>query len=203
MNIIELLKDKSLKGIERRQAVVNMIVAGELSVDYMAAIASTIGEKQVATVLEAIEEVSNKQLRPLEAAWLQWAEQYLSSENNSCRREASRIVGNMAAQYPDLLDYAIEHLMRNTSDEGTVIRWAAAYALSRIVILDRYAKSDLYNRLITVCDREEDNGVKNQYLKAIKKARTFLPKISEACAMLKGAPPSTQTWAMPSATITI
>ena len=110
MNIIELLKDKSLKGIERRQAVVNMIVAGELS------------------------------------------------------------VGNMAAQYPDLLDYAIEPLMRNTSDEGTVIRWAAAYALSRIVILDRYAKSDLYNRLVTVCDREEDNGVKNQYLKALKKA---------------------------------
>ena len=92
MNIIELLKDKSLKGIERRQAVVNMIVAGELSVDDMAAIASTIGEKQVATVLEAVEEVSNKQLRPLEAAWLQWAGQYLSSENNSCRREASRIV---------------------------------------------------------------------------------------------------------------
>ena len=68
------------------------------------------------------------------------------------------------------LDYAIEPLMRNTSDEGTVIRWAAAYALSRIVILDRYAKSDLYNRLVTVCDREEDNGVKNQYLKALKKA---------------------------------
>ena len=76
----------------------------------------------------------------------------------------------MAAQYPDLLDEAIECLMKNTSDEGTVIRWAAAYALSRIVILDRYAKSDLYDRLLAVCDREEDNGVKNQYLKALKKA---------------------------------
>ena len=170
MNIIELLKDKSFKGTERRQAVVNMIVSGELTVNEVAAIATNIGEKQIATILEAVEEVSNKQMHPLEAAWLQWAGQYLSSENNSCRREASRIVGNMAAQYPDLLDYAIEPLMRNTSDEGTVIRWAAAYALSRIVILDRYAKSDLYNRLVTVCDREEDNGVKNQYIKALKKA---------------------------------
>ena len=167
---IELLKDKSLKGTERRKAVVNMIVAGELTVNEVAAIATTIGEKQIATVLEAVEEVSNKHLCPLEAAWLKWAEPYISSENNSCRREASRIVGNMAAQYPDLLDNAIERLMKNTSDEGTVIRWAAAYALSRIVILDRYAKSDLYDRLVAVCDREEDNGVKNQYLKALKKA---------------------------------
>ena len=170
MNIIELLKDKSLKGTERRQAVVNMIVAGELTVTEVAAISAISGEKNVSTVLEAVEEVSNKHLCPLESAWLQWAESYISSENNSCRREASRIVGNMAAQYPDLLDDAIERLMKNTSDEGTVIRWAAAYALSRIIVLDRYAKSDLYDRLVAVCDREEDNGVKNQYLKALKKA---------------------------------
>ena len=170
MSIIELLKDKSFKGTERRQAVVNMIVAGELTVNEVAAIATTIGEKQIATVLEAVEEVSNKHLCPLEAAWLQWAEPYISSENNSCRREASRIVGNMAAQYPDLLDDAIERLMKNTSEEGTVIRWAAAYALSRIVVLDRYAKSDLYDRLVAVCEREEENGVKNQYLKALRKA---------------------------------
>ena len=170
MSVVELLKYKSLKGTERRQAVVNMIVAGELTVNEVAAIATTIGEKQIATILEAVEEVSNKRLCPLEAAWLQWAEPYISSENNSCRREASRIVGDMAAQYPDLLDDAIERLTKNTSDEGTVIRWAAAYALSRIVVLDRYAKSDLYDRLVAVCDREEENGVKNQYLKALKKA---------------------------------
>ena len=42
MHIIELLKDKSLKGIERGQAVVNMIVAGELSVDDMAAMGRAI-----------------------------------------------------------------------------------------------------------------------------------------------------------------
>ena len=170
MTIVELLKDKSLKGVERRQAVVNMIVAGKLTVNEVTALADAIGEKQVATVLEAVEEVSNKRLRSLEAAWLQWAEPYISSKNNSCRREASRIVGNMAAQYPDLLDEAIERLMKNTKDEGTVIRWAAAYALSRIVVLDRYAKSDLYDRLVAICDREEDNGVKNQYIKALNKA---------------------------------
>ena len=170
MNIIELLKDKSFKGTERRKAVMNMIVAGELTVNEVAAISAIVGEKNVATVLEAVEEVSNKRLCHLESAWLQWAEHYISSENNSCSREASRIMGNMAAQYPDLLDDAIERLMQNTSGEGTVIRWAAAYALSRIVVLDRYAKSDLYDRLVAVCDREEENGVKSQYLKVLKKA---------------------------------
>ena len=170
MNIVELLKDKSLKGVERRQVVVNMIVAGELTVNEMASLAEAIGEKYVATVLEAVEEVTGKRLHSLEAAWLQWAVPYISSENSSCRREASRIVGNMAAHYPDLLNEAIERLIKNTSDEGTVIRWAAAYALTRIVVLDRYAKSDLYDRLVAICDCEEDNGVKNQYLKTLNKA---------------------------------
>ena len=123
MNIVELLKDKSFKGTERRQAVVNMIVAGELTVNEVAAIATTIGEKQIATVLEAVEEVSNKRLCPLESAWLKWAEPYISSENNSCRREASRIVGNMAAQYPDLLDDAIERLMKIGIRCGNPTKW--------------------------------------------------------------------------------
>ena len=71
MSIIELLDDKSIKGTERRQAVVNMIVAGKLTVNEVAAISTTVGKKQVATVLEAVEEVSNKRLYPLEASWLQ------------------------------------------------------------------------------------------------------------------------------------
>ena len=170
MSVAELLKDKSLKGTERRQVLENMIVAGKLTVTEVCALDSVVNEKQMATVLEAVEEVSNKQLCQLEAGWLQWAEAYILSENNSCRREASRIVGNMAAQYPDLLNDAINNLMKNTSHEGTVIRWSAAYALSRIIVIDSYAKSDLYDRLVDICDSEEENGVKNQYIKALKKA---------------------------------
>ena len=75
-------------------------------------------EKQIASILEAIEEISNKGLSQLSSRYLLFAIPYIKSENNNCRREASRIVGNMAAQYPDMIEEAIcEHL--NISDGET------------------------------------------------------------------------------------
>lgn len=123
-------------------------------------------EKQIASILEAIEEISNKGLSQLSSRYLL----YIKSENNNCRREASRIVGNMAAQYPDLIEEAINPLLDNSSNEGTVIRRAAAYALSRIITTDRYAQSELYDKLTDISNKEEDNAIRNQYLKALKKA---------------------------------
>ena len=127
-------------------------------------------EKQIASILEAIEEISNKGLSQLSSHYLLFAIPYIKSENNNCRREASRIVGNMAAQYPDMIEEAISPLLDNSSNEGTVIRWAAAYALSRIITTDRYVQSELYDKLTDISNKEEDNAIRNQYLKALKKA---------------------------------
>ena len=120
--------------------------------------------------MEAIEEISNKGLAQLSSRYLLFAIPYIKSENNNCRREASRIVGNMTAQYPDMIEEAISPLLDNSSNEGTVIRRAAAYALSRIITTDRYAQSELYDKLTDISNKEEDNAIRNQYLKALKKA---------------------------------
>lgn len=69
-----------------------------------------------------------------------------------------------------MVEEAISPLLDNTNDEGTVIRWAAAYALSRILTIERYAQSELYDILSDISNREEDNAINNQYLKALKKA---------------------------------
>ena len=127
-------------------------------------------EKQIASILEAIEEISNKGLAQLSSRYLLFAIPYITSENNNCRREASRSVGNMAAQYPDMIEEAISPLLDNSPNGGTVIRRAAAYALSRIITTDRYAQSELYDKLTDISNKEEDNAIRNQYLKALKKA---------------------------------
>lgn len=69
-----------------------------------------------------------------------------------------------------MIEEAISPLLDNSSNEGTVIRWAAAYALSRIITTDRYAQSELYDKLTDISNKEEDNAIRNQYLKALKKA---------------------------------
>ena len=46
MNIIDLLNDKSLKGTERRQVVINMIVANKLTINEVASLADSINENR-------------------------------------------------------------------------------------------------------------------------------------------------------------
>lgn len=42
--------------------------------------------------------------------------------------------------------------------------------LSRIIVIPQYAKSILFEQISDLCAREEENGVKSQYIKALKKA---------------------------------
>lgn len=81
------------------------------------------------------------------------------------------MIGNIAMLYPKDLEKSIESLINNTNDKGTVVRWSAAYALSRIVILPEYANSKLYNQMVEICEKEEKNSIKNIYLKAFQKLK--------------------------------
>lgn len=164
------LRDKSLKGVARRQAVIEMMLRGEAPLALLQDMMPQLGDKESATVLEALEEISNKKLMPLEAGHLPMVIPYIASANNSCRREASRIVGNLAATFPNEIGNAIPLLMANTANESTVVRWSAAYALSHIIVLPPYAQSGLYDELQQLATTENEHGVKSQYDKALKKA---------------------------------
>lgn len=169
MNLVEILTDKSIKKMAARGLIVEGILDGSFGLAAIRQAAEVLKANKVATILEAIEEISNKAMMPLEEGFLEFAKAYVKSENNSCKREASRIVGNLAAQYPQALDDVIPALLENTHDEGTVVRWGSAYALSRIILLDAYSETALCDQVKAICEAEKENGVKNQYVKALKK----------------------------------
>lgn len=169
MDLVEILTDKSIKKMAARGLIVEGILDGSFGLAAIRQAAEVLKANKVATILEAIEEISNKAMMPLEEGFLEFAKAYVKSENNSCKREASRIVGNLAAQYPQALDDVIPALLENTHDEGTVVRWGSAYALSRIILLDAYSETALCDQVKAICEAEEENGVKNQYVKALKK----------------------------------
>ncbi len=79
----------------------------------------------------------------------------------------------MAHLYPDELGVAIEALLKNTSVSGTVVRWGSAYALARIIVLERYRNSDLVNTVRDIYEAEQENGVRNQYAKALKRIKAI------------------------------
>lgn len=170
MGIEEILRDVTAKRLEKREALRAAILRGETGAEELAAACAALPGKEASLVLEAIEAASRGAGFVPEEGYLSLAAGYLYAPDNACKREASRIVGNLAHVYPDRLDAPIAALLENAREEGTVIRWASAYALSRIILLPQYAKGPLFHRIKGLCEAETENGVKNQYAKALKRA---------------------------------
>jgi hypothetical protein len=171
MYIIELLKDKSKKPLQKRVEIEEVIKGGFLSIDDLTVIRDSLDEKSAGLLLEAMEAVTNNNPSVADIKLLNFVEPFIISKNNTAKREASRIVGNIAHLVPNELDTVIQKLITNTEDGGTVIRWSSAYALARIILVPQYTNSDLYDFMTLMYDNEKDNGVKNQYLGGLKKAR--------------------------------
>ena len=173
MTIAEIMNNKSLKRLEKRNCLAEAIINREFNFPVVLEACESLPEKNISLLLEAIEEVSRSKAFTLEADYLDLAEKYILSSDNSCKREASRIVGNLANKFPTKLENAITALLQNAGNDGTVIRWASAYALSRIIMIPHYAKSPLFKQISDLCAKENESGVKNQYIKALKKAEKF------------------------------
>ncbi len=170
MDIKSLLEEKILKAIEKRSEIINALQLKALGIDEIIAISEAIDDKKLAIIFEAMEAITRTQPEMATLEWLSFAENHIDSPSNSLKREASRVVGNIARLFENNLDGSIQKLLKNTNNEGTVVRWGSAYTLAKIIVLPHHANSPLFDTLKHICENETDNGVKNQYLKAIKKA---------------------------------
>jgi len=80
-------------------------------------------------------------------------------------------IGNMAKAYPDKVYKAIPYLLKNTTDDRintTVIKWCAAFSLTEIAKNNEQARKELLPIFENIIKTEQNNGVKNVYIKAIK-----------------------------------
>jgi len=82
--------------------------------------------------------------------------------------ESSRVVANLAPKYPQEAAKAIPMLLANTSDKGTVVRWSAAFALGEIMKHNETERKSLLAKIEVILKKEQNNGVRNVYLKAMK-----------------------------------
>jgi hypothetical protein len=78
-------------------------------------------------------------------------------------------IGNLSEKYPVKAEKAIPKLLINTKDESTVVRWCAAFAISEIAKNNTSARNTLVPKMQEIAKSEKNNGVKNVYLKALKK----------------------------------
>lgn len=93
---------------------------------------------------------------------------YLNYDAPRVKWEAARVVANLASKYPEKAKKAVDALMLNTKDKGTVVRWSAAFALGEIAKHNKSVQQDLIKKIERLVVKEQNNGVKNVYLKALK-----------------------------------
>lgn len=82
---------------------------------------------------------------------------------------APESLGNLAQEYPEEVEKAIPKLLLNLKDKSTVVRWCAAYALTEIAKYNMRKQKELISKFKSLIKTEQNNGVRNVYLKALKK----------------------------------
>jgi len=80
-------------------------------------------------------------------------------------------IGHLAKTYPDKVAKAVPRLLENTKNKSTVVRWCAAFGLSNIAKYNLELQDSLVEKFKQIIEIEQNNGVKNVYLKTLKQIK--------------------------------
>lgn len=120
-----------------------------------------------ATVLKQVSASNPEMIEP----YLDVLFEYINYKANRVKWGVPETIGNLAEKYPHRVEKAIPSLLENTKDKSTVVRWCAAYALSRIMLYNLDRRDELMNHINQIIAEEKNNGVKNVYLKAMNQIK--------------------------------
>lgn len=158
---------QTVKGKERVTLLAELLAANKRAIAQLEPFYQKAKAADRALCLEALELVTRTQPK-LPAGCLAWVMKEIASTAPAIQREASRVIANVAREFPSETADAIPTLLVNTKSEGTVVRWSAALALAEIAKHNQKTRvklAPLFEKLVTT---EDNNGVKNHYVKALK-----------------------------------
>jgi len=120
------------------------------------------------TCIEAIEYITAKDPKFAKSC-LDFVISQINEKEPRVKWESCRIIANISEEFPDKAESAIPKLIINTKDDGTVVRWSAAAALTKIAASNPKTQKKLIPLFSEIVKKEKNSGVKNIYLKALKK----------------------------------
>lgn len=171
MTIEQIFQDKSIKAKGKVSIIGEWLLSNELPMDELLFFAEKQKATDKATCIEAVEYATKKSPIIANDSLLDYITNALRDEEPRVKWESAKVIGNVAKLFPIKLDKAIENLLLNAENTGTVVRWATAYALSEILKLKTDNNKNLLQKIEILCEKEVDNGVKRKYLDALKKAK--------------------------------
>lgn len=171
MTIEQLFQDKTIKAKGKVAILGDWIINRELPLDELMAYAEKQKATDKATCIEAVEYATKKMPAIADQSLLDYVTRSLCDDEPRVKWESAKVIGNIAGQFPDGLEKAINNLLPNAGNSGTVVRWATAYALAEILKLKTGDNKTLLPEVEALLEQEEDNGVKKKYSDALKKVK--------------------------------
>jgi hypothetical protein len=171
IDIDEILKDKTIKAKGKVDVLSKAVFKGKITVEDLIRVASKSKDAEKGTCVETLEFVTRTKPEISNRKCLNFAVTCLGDESPRVKWEAAKVIGNIAGLYQKNLDDAIAGLLINAEDPGTVVRWSAAHALSKILAFKTKGNTDLIFAVEAIIRREQDNAIKKIYLTALKKVQ--------------------------------
>ena len=171
MSLDELISDKSKKTKEKTETISKWLLDGSLPVDELIAFAEKSKDPEKATCIEAIEYATRQNPDIADENVFAFVTKTLTEKAPRVKWESAKVIGNIAHLFPAKLNKAIAGLLTNAEHDGTVVRWAAAFALGEILKLKTKHNKELLPAIEALCNSEQDNAIKKKYLDAIKKTK--------------------------------
>lgn len=170
MNIQDILSDKAAKPKEKTETLSAAVLDNAIGADDLLAFAREQKDSARATCIEVMEYVTRVRPEGGTAAWFDFVTEQLGAKAPRVKWESAKVIGNTAHLFPEKLDRAVEYLLANTEDGGTVVRWSAAFALGEILKLKTPRNGDLVPAVQAIMEREEKNSIRKIYADALKKS---------------------------------
>lgn len=167
--IEKIISDKAIKAKERVSSISELLLNGKVSIRELIDIAKSQIDTHKATIIEAIEFASKTKADIIDEKGFEFAVESLKSDAPRIKWESAKVIANTAHLFPKLLKKAVLNLLDNTEHPGTVVRWSAAGALSKIILCNTALNKQLIPAIGAIEKREEDNAIKKIYQQALKK----------------------------------
>ena len=171
MTISEIFADKALKPKDKTQKLCQHLDAGEITVSDLIIFADKSKDAVKATCIESLEYLTKRDASAIDVKVLEWVVALLSAKTPRIKWESARVIGNTIALHPNIAVRAIPGLLDNDNNDGTVVRWSAAYALVEILKLKLPINETLLPTLNNIMGQEEKNSIKKIYATAINKSK--------------------------------
>jgi hypothetical protein len=173
VNPIEKILRLPVKPKEIQQALLNAIVEQKINIPefiHYFESAKDVDKGTCADVMKHVTAADPGLLSPYTHILIK----YINHKAPRVKWGVQEAIGNLAKQYPAETSKAIPFLLENTTEttaNTTVVKWCAAFALTEIAKYDAGSREQLIPVFEKIVGEESNNGVRNVYLKTIKKLK--------------------------------